>query len=96
MGRGLDWISGIAAVGVAAVLCNLVFFLLCSISAPGLSSYVEDDTEVQGDDVDHVVRYSQAEDPDIDRLVTTVATARGTSAVAIISGIMFVVAWNFF
>ena len=94
-GPGLDWIWGIAAFGVAAVLYNLVFFLLCSIFAPGLSNYVEDDTEVQGDDVVHVVHYSQAEDPDIDRFVKTYATARGTSAVAIISGIMIAVAWNF-
>ena len=95
-GPGLDWIWGIAAFGAAAILYNLVFFLLCSIFAPGLSNYVEDDTEVQGDDVVHVVRYTTADDPGLDSYIKTYATARGVSAVAIISGIMIAVAWNFF
>lgn len=95
-GPGLDWIWGIAAFGAAAILYNLVFFLLCSIFVPGLSNYVEDDTEVQGDDVVHVVRYTKADDPGLDSYIKTYATARGVSAVAIISGIMIAVAWNFF
>ena len=95
-GPGLDWIWGIAAFGAAAILYNLSFFVLCSIFTPGLSNYVEDDTEVQGYDVVHVVRYANASDPDINRFVKTYATARGVSAVAIISGIMSAVAWNFF
>lgn len=95
-GPGLDWIWGIAAFGVAAILYNLSFFVLCSVFAPGLSNYVEDDTEVQGDDVVHVVRYGKADDPNLDRYIKTYATARGVSAVAIISCIMIAVAWNFF
>ena len=95
-GPGLDWIWGVAGFGLAAIVYNLVFFALCSVFAPGLSNYVEDDTEVQGDDVVHVVRYANAGNPDLDSYIKTYATARGVSAVAIISGIMIAIAWNFF
>lgn len=95
-GPGLDWIWTIAAFGAAALVYNIAFFILCSIFAPGLSALVSDDTEVQGDDVAHVVRYEATGTEAVDAYVRTYATARGVSAVAIVSGIMIALALTFF
>ena len=95
-GPGFDWIWGIAAFGAAAIVFNLAFFLLCSVFAPSLSSLVEDDTEVHGDDVVHVVRHAEIGDQALDSYIRAYATARATSAVAIASGVAIGVALAFF
>ena len=95
-GPGLDWIWGIAAFGAAAIAYNLAFFLLCSIFAPTLASFVKDDTEVHGDDVTHVVHYGESGDEALDPYIRAYASARGVSAVAIVSGVMIAIALTFF
>ncbi len=95
-GPGFDWIWVVAAFGLGAVIYNVAFFALCSIFVPGLSSLVEDDTEVQGDDVTHVVKHIETGDETVDFYIRAYAAARGTSAVAIVSGIMVAIALMFF
>jgi hypothetical protein len=95
-GPGLDWIWGVAAFGFGAIVYNIAFFLLCSIYVPGMASLVEDDTEVEGDTVTHVVRHVEVGDETSDFYIRAYASARGTTAVAIISGIMIAVALYFF
>jgi len=95
-GPGLDWIWGIAAFGAAAAIYNLAFFLLRSIFAPALASFVKDDTEVQGDDVTHVVHYGESGDDTLDPYIRAYASARGVSAAAIVSVIMITIALTFF
>ncbi|MGH1420042.1 MAG: hypothetical protein ACRBCJ_14395 [Hyphomicrobiaceae bacterium] len=95
-GPGLDWIWGIAIFGAAAVAYNVAFFVLCSAFFPKFATLVKDDTEVQGDDVAHVVRYASTGDDVMDAYIRTYATARATSAVAIVSVIVATVALTFF
>lgn len=95
-GPGFDWIWVVAAFGAAAIVYNVAFFALCSMFAPGLATLVEDDTEIDGDNVTHVVRHAATGDEALDAYVKTYAVARGTSAVAIVSGIMITVALTFF
>ncbi len=95
-GPGLDWIWGVAIFGAAAIVYNLAFFLLCSVFAPTLASFVKDDTEVQGDDVTHVVHYAESGNDILDSYIRAYASARGVSAVAIVSGIMATIALTFF
>lgn len=95
-GPGLDWIWGIAAFGIAAIIYNIAFFALCSIFVPGLSKYVEDDTEVEGDTVTHVVKHTETGDQQIDGYIRAYAAARGITAVAIVTGLMIAAALTFF
>ncbi len=95
-GPGLDWIWGIAAFGAAALVYNIVFFVLCSIFAAGLSKLVEDDTEVHGDTVTHVVRHSETGDATSDFYIGAYATARAITATFIVSAIMVTIALTFF
>lgn len=95
-GPGLDVIWGIAAFGAAALVYNIVFFLLCSIFAAGLSNLVEDDTEVHGDNVHHVVRHAETGDETSDFYIRAYATARAITATAIVSAVMITIALTFF
>lgn len=95
-GPGFDWIWVIAAFGAGAIVYNLVFFVLCSWRAPGLSDLVEDDTEVKGDNVTHVVRHAETGDATVDFYIRAYATARGVSVSAIGAGVMIAVALCFF
>ncbi len=95
-GPGLDWIWGIAAFGAGVLLYNAAFFTLCSLFASGLANLVEDDTEVEGDNVVHVVKHAETGDEAFDFYIRSYATARGTTAVAIISSIMITLALIFF
>lgn len=95
-GPGLDWIWGVAAFGVAALIYNIAFFVLCSLYAPELASLVEDDTEVHGDDVVHVVRHAETGEKTTDDYIRTYATARGVTAVTIVSAVMITGAVLFF
>ena len=95
-GPGLDWVWGVMAFGAAALIYNACFFLLCSIFASRMSEHVEDDTEVEGDTVVHVVRHGETGDATLDFYIKAYATARGTTAVAIVSGIMISIALYFF
>ncbi len=84
-GPGLDWIWGVAAFGFGAIIYNLAFFLLCMMFVPELSSQVEDDTEVHGDDVVHVVRHKVSGDKILDFYIRAYASARAITAVTIVS-----------
>ena len=84
-GPGLDWIWAVAAFGLGAIVYNLAFFLLCTVFASGLSSHVEDDTEVHGDDVVHVVRHKVSGDETLDFYIRAYASARAITAVTIVS-----------
>ena len=95
-GPGLDWIWGVAAFGLAAIIYNIAFFMLCSIFVPDLSALVKDDTEVHGDSVTHVVKYDELGDETIDFYIRAYANTRATSAVAIGMGIMIALAVIFF
>lgn len=95
-GPGLDWIWGVAAFGLGVVLFNVAFFILCSIFASSLSSRVEDDTEVDGDTVVHVVRHQQSGHEPLDFYIRAYATARATTAVAITIVVMGSLAVYFF
>lgn len=95
-GPGLDWIWAVAAFGAAALLYHAAFFALCSIFAPALAQLVRDDTEVQGDDVAHVVHYQETGNQALDSYVRAYATARGVSAAAIVSLIIATIAIIFF
>ena len=95
-GPGLDWIWGIAVFGAAVILYNITFFLACSIFAPGLGEFVQDDTEVHGDDVVHIVRHAETGNEAIDAYIRAYANARATSAVTIVSAIMIAIALIFF
>ena len=95
-GPGFDWIWCVAAFGVAAVVYNAALFALCSVFTPGLSELVEDDTEIHGDDVVHVVRHQETGDEELDAFIRSYANARAATAVAIVSGIMITLALVFF
>ena len=95
-GPGFDWIWCVAAFGAAAIAYNLSLFALCSVLVPSLAGLVEDDTEVQGDDVVHVVRHVETGDRALDPYVRAYATARATTAVAIVSGVVITVALTVF
>ena len=95
-GPGLNWIWGVAAFGLGAIVYNFTFFLLCTIFVPGLSGLVRDDTEVQGDTVTHVVHHTETVGLTAPFYLRSYATARATTAVAIVSGIMIAVALIFF
>lgn len=95
-GPGFDWVWAVAAFGVAVVVYNGVFFGLCSVFVPGLSNLVEDDTEVRGDDVTHVVKHAETGDESMDFYIRNYAAARSVSAAAIVSVIVAGVAWTFF
>lgn len=95
-GPGLDWIWFIAAFGAAALVHNVAFFALCSMFAPALPKLVTDDTQVQGDDVTHVVRNKETGLHSLDFYVRAYSTARGVSAVTIVSAIMIAIALAFF
>ena len=95
-GPGWNWIWVVAAFGFAAIAYNTAFFSLCSVFASSLANLVEDDTEVQGDTVTHVVRRREVRDEAVDFYVRAYATARAISATAIVSGIMIAIALWFF
>jgi len=95
-GPGFDWIWTVAAFGLAAVVYNVAFFALCSMFVPELSTLVEDDTEVHGDDVTHVVKHMETGDEKVDFYIRAYANARAISAVAIVSGIIATIALTFF
>ena len=95
-GPGLDFIWGVAAFGFGVIVYNVAFFVLCSIFIPGLAAFVEDDTEVHGDDVTHVVRHVEVGDEAVDFYIRAYAGARAATAVAIVSGIMIAIALWFF
>lgn len=95
-GPGFDWIWVVAAFGAAALAYNLAFFALCSIYTPELANLVDDDTEVEGDTVTHVVRHAETGDKSLDPYIRAYAGARSVSAVAIISGILIAGALIFF
>jgi len=95
-GPGFDWIWGVAAFGLGAIVYNLAFFLLCTAFASGLSSQVEDDTEVHGDEVVHVVRHTVSSDETLDCYIRYYANARAVTAVTIISVIFGGLAIVFF
>jgi len=95
-GPGLTFIWGVAAFGLGVIVYNVAFFVLCSIFIPGLAAFVEDDTQVHGDDVTHVVRHVEVGDEAVDFYIRAYASARATSAVAIVSGIMIAAALMFF
>ena len=95
-GPGLNWIWGIAAFGLSAIIYNVAFFILCSVFTPSLSTRVEDDTEVQGDDVVHVVRHITSGDEQLDSYIKVYATARAVTAVSIVSVIAGGIAIAFF
>lgn len=95
-GPGFDWIWVVATFGLAAVVYNIAFFGFCSVFVPGLSAFVEGDTQVQGDDVTHVVKHAETGHKAIDFYIRAYATARGTTAVAIVSGVMAAIALTFF
>ena len=95
-GPGFGWIWCVAAFGAAAIAYNLTLFALCSVLVPSLSGLVEDDTEVHGDDVVHVVRHVETGDRALDSYVRAYATARAITAVAIVSGVVIAVALTFF
>jgi hypothetical protein len=78
------------------IVYNVTFFALCSMFLPGLSDLVEDDTEVKGDDVTHVVRHIETGDERADFYIRAYAGARAISATTIISGIMITAALWFF
>ncbi len=95
-GPGLDWIWGVAAFGAAAILYNIAFFILCSIFVPGLSKFVKDDTEVEGDTVTHVVTHGQIGDKRIDDYIRAYASARAATATTIVAGVLIAAALLFF
>jgi len=95
-GPGFDWIWAVAAFGLAAVVYNIAYFLFCSVFVPGLAALVEDDTQVRGDDVTHVVKHAETGNETIDFYIRAYATARGTTAVAIVSGVIAAIALTFF
>ena len=95
-GPGLDWVWGIAVFGAPAILYNVAFFALCSMFVPKLSGLVEDDTEVQGDDVVHVVKFAETGEEPVDFYIRAYATARGTTAATIVGGVMIAVALAIF
>ncbi|MFY0614812.1 MAG: hypothetical protein JXQ99_25010 [Hyphomicrobiaceae bacterium] len=95
-GPGFDWIWLIAVFGAGVIVYNLAFFALCSMLTPGLSDLVEDDTEVKGDNVTHVVRHAETGDETADFFIRAYATARGVSVSAIGAAVMIAVALWFF
>ena len=95
-GPGLDWVWGVAAFGIGAIVYNIAFFILCSIFVPDLAALVKDDTEVHGDTATHVVKYAELGDETIDFYIRSYASARATSAVAVGMGIMIALAVIFF
>ena len=95
-GPGLNLVWGVAAFGLAAIIYNIAFFMLCSIFAADLSALVKDDTDVHGDTVTHVVQYTELGDEKFDFYIRAYASARATSAVAIGTGIMIALALIFF
>jgi hypothetical protein len=95
-GPGLDWVWVVAIFGAAVVAYNLAFFALCSIYVPELAKLVEDDTEVEGDTVSHVVRHAETGDPQLDPYIKTYASARSISAAAIVACIVTSVVVIFF
>ena len=95
-GPGLDLVWAVAGFGLSVIIYNMTFFVLCSIFVPDLSALVEDDTEVHGDNVVHVVRHAETGDGTLDFYIRAYAGARATSAVAIGAGIMIALALIFF
>lgn len=95
-GPGLNWIWGVAAFGLGAIVYNIAFFLLCTIFVPGLSGLVREDTEVHGDTVAHVVHHTETGDETLDFYIRSYSAARATTAIAIVSGILIAVALIFF
>ena len=95
-GPGFDWVWAVAAFGVGVIVYNVAFFALCSMFVPGLSALVEDDTEIKGDTVVHVVRHAETGDEANDFYIRAYAAARGMSATAIGAAVMIAVALWFF
>lgn len=95
-GPGFDWIWLVAAFGLAAIIYNAMFFVLCSLYAPGLADLVIDETKVEGDNVAHVVNHATTGDDAVDGYVRAYATARGTTAVSIVMAVMGGLALAFF
>lgn len=95
-GPGWDWVWGIAVFGAGATVYNVAFFVLCSIFAPRLSDLVEDETEVKGDNVTHVVHHVETGDEKTDFYIRAYATARGVSVSAIGAAVLIGLALWFF
>ncbi|MGI9524672.1 MAG: hypothetical protein ACR2PG_23825 [Hyphomicrobiaceae bacterium] len=95
-GPGLDWVWVLAAFGASVIAFNVAFFGLCSYFTPYLSTAVRDGTEIEGDTVVHVVQHAQTGDEKVDFYVRAYATARGVTAVGIVTGIMIAIALLFF
>ena len=95
-GPGLDWVWAIAVFGAGVIVYNVAFFVLCSMFTPGLGDLVEDDTEVKGDTVTHVVRHAETGDEKTDFYIRAYAAARGVSVSAIGGGVMIALALWFF
>ncbi len=95
-GPGFDWIWLVAAFGVGVIVYNVTFFGLCSMFLAGLSDLVEDDTEIKGDSVAHVVRHAETGDESTDFYIRAYAGARAISATTIVAAITITVAlWLF-
>ncbi len=95
-GPGFDWVWAIAAFGAGVIVYNVAFFVLCSMFAPGLGDLVEDDTEVKGDTVTHVVHHVETGDEKIDFYIRAYAASRGISASAIGGAVLIGLALWFF
>ena len=91
-GPGFDWVWLVAALGVGVIVYNVTFFALCSMFLAGLSDLVEDDTEVKGDNVTHVVRHVETGDESADFYIRAYAGARAISATTIVAAITITVA----
>ncbi|MEL6317798.1 MAG: hypothetical protein AAFR16_09205 [Pseudomonadota bacterium] len=92
-----DWIWWVMAFGVGAVAYNAAFAALCAIWAPSIAGFVlEEDTEVRGDDVVHVVRHSETGDEGYDFYIRAYAAARGAAIAALSMAVLIAVALIFF
>lgn len=70
----------VAAFGLAVIVHQMVFFILCAVLAPGLSTFVvEEDVKVEGDNVVHESRYAETGDPELDGFIRAYTTARGAT-----------------
>ena len=91
------WVWWLMAFGVGVIGYNAAFAALCSVLAPGVVGFVvEEDTEIRGDDVVHVVKHSETGDESYDFYIRAYATARGATIAALSMGLLIAVALIFF